>query len=177
MNLPISYSRRGDNEPFDDARVEIYARCRARGVTAQKAYQEAGIAKATAQKIEVNDSFQERLRELRDMTQQFTGVTLAAIMQRYLKRSDDAAEYAANAAAEGRESAAAAALKVSIQALDKLAVLVKQDAGRVTGALANVGARQTDKKTRESFRAALSEPEAPQLVETTGEESHDGDPA
>jgi hypothetical protein len=139
-----------------------------------KAYQEAGIAKATAQKIEVHDIFQTRLRELKDLTQQFTGVTLAAIMQRYLKRSDDAAEYAAAAAAEGRESAAAAALKVSIQALDKLAVMVKQDTGRMAGALANVGARQSDKKTRDSFRAALS---APELVETTGEESHDDDPA
>lgn len=157
MNLPISYARRGENEPFDDARVEIYARCRARGVTMQKAYQEAGIAKATAQKIEVHDIFQARLRELKDASQQFTGLTLAAIMQRLVKNADAAHD--------------AGDFKASNQALAQLTVLVKQDAGRMTGALANIGTRQTDKKTREGFRAALSEPEAPQLVETTGEES------
>ena len=160
MNLPISFSRRADSEPFEDARVEIYARCRARGVTMQQAYKEADIAKATAQKIEASDVFQARLRELKDATQQFTGLTLAAIMQRLVKNADAAHD--------------AGDFKASNQALAQLTVLVKQDAGRVSGALGNVGARQSDKKTRESFREALS---APELVETTGEESHDGDPA
>jgi len=160
VNLPISFSRRADSEPFEDARVEIYARCRARGVTMQQAYKEADIAKATAQKIEASDVFQARLRELKDATQQFTGLTLAAIMQRLVKNADAAHD--------------AGDFKASNQALAQLTVLVKQDAGRVSGALGNVGARQSDKKTRESFREALS---APELVETTGEESHDGDPA
>src|SRR5690349_22288795 len=98
----------------------------------QKAYQEAGIAKATAQKIEVSDLFQARLRELKDAAQQFTGLTLAAIIARLVKNADAAHE--------------AGDFKASNQALAQLTVLVKQDAGRMSGALANVGARQTDKK-------------------------------
>lgn len=152
MNLPISYARRGDSEPFDDARVEIYARCRARGVTMQKACEEAGIAKITAQKIEASDIYKTRMRELKDDTQQFTGLTLAAVMQRLVRNADDAHK--------------AGDFKASNQALSQLTVLVKQDAGRMSGALRNVGARQSDKKTREGFRALLSQPET---VETTGE--------
>jgi hypothetical protein len=170
VNLPISFARRADSEPFEDARVEIYARCRARGVTMQQAYKEADIAKATAQKIEASDIFQARLRELKDATQQFTGLTLAAIMQRLLRQADDAEQYAKVAAKNGQPTAAATLLKVSGSHLKELKELVKQDAGRMSGALGNVGMRQSDKKTRESFREALS---APELVETTGEESHD----
>lgn len=157
MNLPISYSRRAESEPFDDARVEIYARCRARGVSMQKSYQEAGIAKATAQKIEVHDLYQARLRELKDAAQQFTGMTDGWIMQR-LARNADAAHEAGD-------------WKASNQSLSILKDMVKQ--GRGAGALASAGVRAA-KKQRDNFRALLSEPE---MLDTIGEESHDGDPA
>lgn len=118
----------------------------------KRACEEADIAKASAQKIEADDRYQKRLRELKDAAQQFTGVTLAHLMQLLLRNANDAHD--------------AGDFKASNQAINQLKELVKQDAGRVTGALRNVGARQTDKKTREGFRSLLSQPET---VETTGE--------
>jgi hypothetical protein len=140
--------------------VETYARCRARGVSIRKAAEEANISPITGQKIEKEDAFRERIGELKDATQAFTGITLAAIMQRLLRNADAAAD--------------CGDFKGSNQALAQLVTLVKEDAGRVSGALRNVGARHGEKKIRENFRNLLSEPET---VETTGEESHDGDSA
>jgi hypothetical protein len=160
VTTPISYARRGAQEPFDDARVETYARCRARGVSIRKSSEEANLSPISGQKIEKEDAFRERIGELKDATQAFTGVTLAAIMQRLLRNADAAAERGD--------------YKGSNQALMQLTTLVKEDAGRVSGALRNVGARHGEKKIRENFRNLLSEPET---VETTGEESPpDGDP-
>jgi hypothetical protein len=158
MTAPISMFRR-DSEPFEDARVETYARCRARGVAIRKASEEAGIATATAQKLEKADEFRERMRELKDATQAFTGITLAAIMQRLLKNADAAHD--------------AGDFKGSNQALAQLTTLVKEDAGRVTGSLRNIGARHGEKQVREGFRALLEQPE---MVETTGEDANEGDP-
>lgn len=160
MTTPISMARRGDQEPFEDPRVETFARCRARGVSIRKAAEEANISPITGQKLEKDDAFRGRIGELKDATQAFTGITLAAIMQKLWKNSEEAA-------AEGD-------FKSSNQALGQLVTLVKEDAGRVSGALRNVGARHGEKKIRENFRNLLSEPET---VETTAEESHDGDPA
>ena len=142
---PISYARRGNQEPFEDPRVETYARCRARGVAIRKSAEEAGIATMTAQKMDKEEAFRERLLELKDATQHFTGITLAAIMQKLWKNAEDSSD--------------SGDFKASNQALSQLVTLVKEDAGRVTGGLARVGMQSGAKKVRENFRNLLSEPE------------------
>lgn len=138
---------RSPDGAFLDATLEMYARCRAGGQTIIAASEAAGISRKTGQALEQDSDVKARVLELRGDTQEFTGITLAGIMQRLVRNADDAHERGD--------------IKASNDALKQLTDLVKQDAGQLAGKLRGMGpAAGTPKDVRSALRGELG----PKLV-------------
>lgn len=130
----------------------MYARCRAQGATMAKSAEEAGIAMATAQKLEHHEDVKARVRELRESSQEFTGVTLAAIIGKLWKNAE--------------EASATGDFKASNQALSQLTQLVKEDGGKVAGRLRGMGGNGSPPK---ALRAELRDQLGPRLITAEAE--------
>lgn len=87
--------RRDLGGPFDDARLETYAKSRAKGGSVASSGVAAGVVKATALRWEQAGEMRARIRELRDGAEDFVGVSKAWILNEYKKNVELAREQGA----------------------------------------------------------------------------------
>lgn len=87
--------RRDPGGPFDDHRLETYAKSRAKGGSVASSGTAAGIAKPTALRWEQAGEMRARIRELRDGAEDFVGVSKAWILNEYKKNVELAREQGA----------------------------------------------------------------------------------
>lgn len=87
--------RRDAGGPFDDHRLETYAKSRAKGGSVASSGVAAGVVKATALRWEQAGEMRARIRELRDGAEDFVGVSKAWILNEYKKNVELAREQGA----------------------------------------------------------------------------------
>lgn len=133
--------RRDPGMPFDDFRVEQYAKARAKGGTIAASGSHAGVVKGTALKWEKEPEVRARVRELRDGAEDFVGVSVAWIIGE-LKRN----------AKEARENNAFKASNEALLITYKIISENKQVAHQMAAALpAALEGKDLQKALRESF--------------------------
>lgn len=149
----IDAVRSGAYQPFDDARVETYARCRSAGQSQKKAGEESGISHVTGIKLEKDPKFVQRLAELRESRREHTSVSLVSIMDRLWRNANEAAD--------------AGDFKASNQAAIMLAEMVRKDMGQVTGSFS----RMVDGSPKQVKMALRDELGSAEILEALAEEN------
>ncbi len=138
--------RRDPGGPFDDYRIEQYAKARAKGGSVPASATATGISKATALRWEAHPEVRARVRELREGAEDFVGVSKAWVITQ-LKKNVEVA----------RENNAVKASNEALIFIYKILMEDKQVAHQMASAKLPATAEGMD--LQKALRASFSEPE------------------
>jgi hypothetical protein len=159
--------RRDPGGPFDDYRLETYAKSRAKGGSVASSGVAAGVTKHTALRWEATGEMRSRVRELREGAEDFVGVSKAWILAEYKKNVDLA-----------REQGAIKASNDALACMYKILAEDKNVAHQM--ASAKLPATLEGKELQRALLASFSEPETVRrddrpVIDVKHEESDDAE--
>lgn len=164
MTGRIDVWQREKNQPFNELSREEFARARAKGQTVKASSVSAGISYATGMQFERHEGIQARVRELRQGTEAFVGVSKAWILTQLMTN-----------VTEARDNNA---YKASNEALALIYKMISEDddvgAGVIRSMPVNTNPRELQRRLANAFappktsKPVLQEPAA---IDAEGEDA------